>query len=125
MDLGGLLSRNAVHSAHTDVDLRRQMQQALTMDTNFGAAHSAGIGTHQPQYRMLQATGMNFSPISQMHQAQLMQDNISPVSSHSPGNAEALSPEIKLEPTVKSFSCNTCEKAFARRSDLARHGECC
>lgn len=27
------------------------------------------------------------------------------------------------DPAVKSFACGTCDKGFARRSDLARHGK--
>lgn len=122
MELGGLLRGNAGHVVNTDANLRRQMHHGLTMDTSFSTGHPGGIGNHD-QYRMLQATAMNYSPMNQIQQAQLMQSNISPVSSHSPVDTEAMSPKIKSETPVKSFSCSTCEKAFARRSDLARHGK--
>ncbi|KAK5958679.1 hypothetical protein OHC33_000522 [Knufia fluminis] len=51
----------------------------------------------------------------------MMQSNISPISAHSPTDMEDGSPKSKAEPAVKSFNCTTCNKAFARRSDLARH----
>lgn len=122
MEIGGLLSGNARHSANAEAQLRHQMHPALTMETHFNMNHNGGIGHHAQQYRIPQSTAMHYPHLHHNQQSQMMQSNISPISAHSPTDMEDGSPKSKAEPAVKSFNCTTCNKAFARRSDLARHG---
>lgn len=121
MEIGGLLSGNARHSANGDAQLRHQMHPGLTMDTHFNMHHNGGIGHHAQQYHMPQSATMHYPHLNHNPHSQMMQSEISPVSAHSPTHVEDGSPRLKAEP-LKSFTCTTCAKAFARRSDLARHG---
>lgn len=125
MEIDGLLAGNARHSTNAEAHFRRQMQHGLTMDTNFAMGHHGDLSHHQLQYHMTQPGATNFSLFSGGHQIQSMQHNISPVSSHSPTDPEANSPKVKSEPAIKSCLCSfpDCNKTFARKSDLIRHGK--
>ena len=122
MEIGGLLSGNARHGANADSQLRHHMHTGLTMDTHFNLNHNGGIGHHHAQqYHMPQPVPMHYPHLNHNQQSHMMHSDISPVSAHSPTDMEDGSPQLKAEP-LKSFTCTTCAKAFARRSDLARHG---
>lgn len=120
MEIGGLLSGNARHSANGDAQLRHHMHPGLTMDTHFSMHHNGGTGHHAQQYHMPQSVTMHYPHLNHNPHSQMMQSEISPVSAHSPSDMGDGSPRPKAEP-LKSFTCTTCAKAFARRSDLARH----
>lgn len=123
MEIGGLLTANARHGANAEAQLRHQMHPVLSMDTDFGMNHNGGMSHHAQQYHLVQPATMHYPHLNHGQQPQMMQSNISPVSAHSPTDMEEGSPKPKVEAAVKSFSCATCAKAFARRSDLARHGK--
>ena len=120
MDIGGLVNGNA---RYTNESQMRQMHPNLNLDMQFGINHNAGMMNHIQQHGMTPNHAINYSPIGQI-QHPMMPSNISPVSQASYTDNDPGSPKTKSE-AVKSFKCSNtdCDKAFARRSDLARHGE--
>lgn len=126
MEIGGLLSSNARHSVGAEAQMRRQVHHSLSTGTHFEVGFPGSISSNHNGYHLGHSTTMDFPQLHQPQSLQLMPNNISPISSDSTSNVETRSPKIKAEPAVKSFTCSNleCGKAFARRSDLARHGAC-
>lgn len=125
MDIGGLL--NARNAAAADAELRRQLHQSMQMDGGVAYAMNQGpaMGHHQ-QHPMQAPNGMPYGALGQaQHNPQLYAQNFIPRhggQNHlADDNFGAMRP--KNEGAPKAFACSTCQKGFARRSDLARHGE--
>lgn len=121
MEIPGLLGANGRH-VNSDYS-RRQMQPGLMMDTRFALHHPSDMSNHHYQYQLSQPLQSQYPHSNGVQLAHSMSHNISPISSHSPTDLDAHSPRVKTE-TVKSYTCSDkdCGKAFARRSDLIRHG---
>lgn len=121
MEIPGLLGANGRH-VNGDFS-RRQMQPGL-IDTRFAMHNLYDMNNHHNQFQFSQPLQSHYPVPNRAHLARSMSQNISPVSSHSPTDPDAHSPKVKSE-TVKSYTCSNklCGKAFARRSDLIRHGK--
>lgn len=123
MEIGGLLSGNVRKHAHYDAQLRRHVPQGYSM--NHYALGSNGMIDPAQHYNVGPSSAMDFSRINQAEQPRLMPSTKSDLTNgQSPFEADTGSPKIKAEPVAKNFICSwsPCPKAFARRSDLARHG---
>lgn len=125
MDIGGLL--NTRTAAAAQAHLRRQLQQSIQMDGGvaYDLSHSQGpTMVHHQQHYMDYANGMGYAPLGQHHNNhQLYAQNFIP--RHDSQNALAddnfWAMRPKNEAAPKAFACCTCQKGFARRSDLVRH----
>ena len=124
MEIGGLL--NTRHGGATDVGLGQQhLHHPMQMN-------GGGYGMSQPSNQT-----MNHHP-QHMHDPNMSYQNLHHQSSNehvyasnydarSQNDANTMDDEFsairqKGEAAAKAFACSTCQKGFARRSDLARHG---
>jgi hypothetical protein len=119
---------NARNAAAADAQLRQQQMNSVTnMDNNttYAMNSQAAAGTHQQQGLPQSQNMMNYPALTQAPQnTQMMQNDLLDGSAHEDQaqqqDANGSRPQSEA---AKAFACSTCAKGFARRSDLARHGQ--
>lgn len=127
MEIGGLL--NARNAAVADAQLRRQLQQSMQVEGGVAYAMNHNQGPtmlHHAQHHMQHPGAMGYPSLGQpQHPAHMYGNNFIPRhdthAALADDNFGAMKPRNEGAP--KAFACSTCQKGFARRSDLARHGE--
>ncbi|KIV97590.1 hypothetical protein, variant [Exophiala mesophila] len=125
MEIGGLL--NARNAAAADAQLRRQLQQSMHVEGGVAYAMNHNQGPtmlHHAQHPMQHPSGMGYPPLGQpQHPAHMYGNSFIPRhdthAALADDNFGAMKPRNEGAP--KAFACSTCQKGFARRSDLARH----
>lgn len=145
MDIDTMLNTRgqAVASAHYNRHLAHQAvmdsKNAVDMGADAGhPAHHVGQAPHMyqtshPLHQMAQVPQMRYQSPSQPMQAMQMpptgymqENHHDPTYGHAappPPSAVGSTGRPAGEAAPKQFHCSTCQKGFARRSDLARHGE--
>ncbi|KAL2398880.1 hypothetical protein ABEF93_005938 [Exophiala dermatitidis] len=125
MDIGGLL--NARNAAAADAELRRQLQQSMQMNGGvaYSMSHNQGpTMAHHPQHTMQPPSGLPYGALGQhQHNPQMYAQSYIPRQQENQNALDDNFGAIKPKPVgaPKAFACSTCQKGFARRSDLARH----
>jgi len=124
MDIGDIL--NARNAAAADAQLRQQLQHTMHMDSGAYGMHHASAMHHQSQHPMQHHNGMSYPSMGQpQHNSHMMSTGFMPThhdDQRSNGSSD-LGGRPKGDGAPKAFACSTCQKGFARRSDLARHGK--
>lgn len=130
MDIGNIL--NAKGNAAAAAEARRQQQLAqatpISNRSNSDIGSEQGSNSSQPQplhpsnnppnrYPSPVPTAPNMQMMPSAFQADSLQENGYPQNNDVKSASRSTSDQTK-----KSFACSHCNKLFARRSDLARHG---
>lgn len=130
MEIGGLL--NARHAAVADAQLRQQLHQTLQLDgQSYGLSQTQAQLGHPHQPQLHDHNGMPYHAMQQQTHSQSQiysanfdarQQNMKQEASMDDDEFGSIKP--KSDGVAKNYTCSlsTCNKSFARRSDLARHG---
>ena len=121
MEIGGLL--NTRHGAPGDVQLGHHLQHPMQLDAGGYSMNQATDQTMNHQQPM-HGPNMSYQNMQQSSNAHIYASNYD---AHSQNDANTIDDDFsairqKSDGAAKSFACSTCQKGFARRSDLARHG---
>lgn len=120
---------NARNAAAADAQLRQQEITSATNTMNNNAAYTMNThgttGMHQQQSLPQNQSIMSFPTLTQAPQnTQMMQHDLMDVPTHDePTQQQDITGSRPQSEATKGFACSTCAKGFARRSDLARHGQ--
>ena len=130
MEIGGLLNARHVAAA-ADAQMRQHFQHPMQMNHrsySMGQTQQQPMNPHQQQqhHQMQHPNGMNYPPMqpSQTHPQMYAESyGTREDSQEQMADDDFGASRPKGEGAQKQFNCSTCPKAFARRSDLARHGK--
>ena len=128
MEIGGLLNARHVAAA-ADAQMRQHFQHPMQMDHRsygMGQPQMQPMNSHQQQHQMQMPNGMTYPAMQPTQTQPQMYDNS--YESREDSQEQTVDDDFgasrpKGEGAQKQFNCSTCPKAFARRSDLARHGQ--
>lgn len=128
MEIGGLL--NARHAAVADAQLRQQLHQTMHLDgQSFGLGQPQSQLGHPHQPQLHDHSGIPYHSMQPQTHSQshiystnfdARQQNMKQEASMDDDDFGSIKP--KNANVAKNYACNDCNKSFARRSDLARHG---
>ena len=139
MDITTILNtKGSAAAAAAEAQLQQQLAQAAQLDNRTPSEMSSERGPQSHtgdapmyangQHSLHQLTNMPQemrypSPSQTPQGVQMMQNGYMPENLHDQAYAQNGSNGSRpMGDAVKSFACGTCNKGFARRSDLARHG---
>lgn len=91
-----------------------------------GQPQMQAMNTHQQPHQMQMPNGMTYPAMQPAQNQPQMYNNTYETredSQEQTADDEFGATRPKGEGAQKQFNCSTCPKAFARRSDLARHGK--
>jgi hypothetical protein len=130
MDIGNILNAKGNAAAAAEARRQQQLAHAIPMSnrSNSDMGSEQGSTSSQPQPLHPTNNPPNKYP-SPIPTAQTMQMMPSPFQIDGlqengyPPNDDVNASRSTNDQTKKSFACSHCNKLFARRSDLARHGK--
>ena len=134
MDIDNILNTKgsaAAAAAAADAQLRLQLEQAAQMNartnSDMGSDQSSSSSHKPPFHRMSNyPTNMTYTSSVQQQGSQMMSNGFLPGDTQEDGytqSGDSNSGRPTSDGAPKAFACSTCAKGFARRSDLARHGQ--
>jgi len=130
MDIGNILNAKGNAAAAAEARRRQQLAQATPMsnrsNSDMGSEQGSTSSGPQPLHPSNNQPNKYPSPIPtaptmQMMPSGFLADNLQENGYPQTDDVNASRPAS--DQTTKSFACSHCNKGFARRSDLARHGE--